>query len=706
MLVVGLLPLVIYQGQQKQNSKKSSIDRKALAYRHNPSINKIDILSPFSVGNGDFAFTADVTGLQTFYNDYSRGIPLGTQSNWGWHSVPNINNYTYEQTLKNYNTYGRQVGYATDMNTDAAKYLRENPHRIDLGKIGFCFVDKDNSNIRQEDISNINQTLNLWEGILYSDFVLRNKSIHVETCSHPTLDQVAVKIHSDLLEDNKLGIAFDFSYGSLQWGKDPCDWNSPDKHESRIIKKSNNSCIIERVLDSTKYFVSISWKGNAEFEQRDKHKFILKLKDGKDFELIWNASQNLLGKTLPNSANTFTASKSNWKKYWTTGGAIDLSESKDPRAKELERRIVLSQYLTAINCSGSVPPQETGLTCNSWFGKSHLEMHWWHSAHFAFWKRPGLLEKSMKWYEQTLPYAEKQASRQGYSGARWPKMVGPDGKDCPSNVAVFLIWQQPHPIYYAELLYRAKKSRALLNQYKKIVFESADFMASYAKWDEKNNRYVLGPPLIPAQEVYDKEKTINPPFELSYWNFTLRIAQQWRERLGLQRDKKWDDVINHLSKFSECNGFYKNTETATNTFEDPFNRNDHPAVLGAYGMLPYENIDKEKMRATLKEVLKTWNWKTTWGWDYPLMAMTAARVGKPELAIEALLMDVQKNTYLNNGHNYQEDRLPIYLPGNGGLLSAVAMMAAGWSDSPKINAPGFPQDGKWVVKWEGINPLP
>src|SRR5207237_821739 len=63
-----------------------------------------------------------------------------------------------------------------------------------------------------------------------------------------------------------------------------------------------------------------------------------------------------------------------WKNFWLTGSAVDFSGSKDPRAKELERRIVLSQYLTAIQCSGSTPPQETGLTTNSWYGKFHLEM--------------------------------------------------------------------------------------------------------------------------------------------------------------------------------------------------------------------------------------------------------------------------------------------------------------------------------------------
>jgi hypothetical protein len=72
----------------------------------------------------------------------------------------------------------------------------------------------------------------------------------------------------------------------------------------------------------------------------------------------------------------------NVQPLWQSGGAVDLSGSSNPRAVELERRIVLSQYLTAINGAGRTPPQETGLVCNSWHGKFHLEMHWWHAAHF------------------------------------------------------------------------------------------------------------------------------------------------------------------------------------------------------------------------------------------------------------------------------------------------------------------------------------
>lgn len=83
-----------------------------------------------------------------------------------------------------------------------------------------------------------------------------------------------------------------------------------------------------------------------------------------------------------------------------------------------------------------------------------------------------------------------------------------------------------------------------------------------------------------------------------------------------------------------------------------------------------------------------------------MLAMTAARLGKPERAIDALLMDAPKNVYRVNGHNHQRPGLTIYLPGNGGLRYAVAMMVAGWDGAPDRPAPGSPSG--WVVRWEGL----
>lgn len=312
----------------------------------------------------------------------------------------------------------------------------------------------------------------------------------------------------------------------------------------------------------------------------------------------------------------------------------------------------------------SKPPQETGLTVNSWYGKFHLEMHWWHAAHFVLWNRTHLLEKSLGWYQEVLPRAREIAASQGYAGARWPKMTGPEGRDSPSPIGPLLIWQQPHPIVYAELCYQQHRDRSTLARYRNIVFESAEFMASFAAWDDKTKRYVLGPPVIPAQENHPPRETWNPTFELAYWAHGLRIAQRWRERLGLARSAAWEAVLGTLSSLPKRNGVYLAHENCPQTFTG---RNyDHPSMLGAYGVLPGDGVDRSAMRETLKLVLKSWQWERTWGWDYLLTAMTAARLDEPALAVNALMMETEKNRYLPNGHNWQQSDLPCYLPGNGG----------------------------------------
>ncbi len=255
-----------------------------------------------------------------------------------------------------------------------------------------------------------------------------------------------------------------------------------------------------------------------------------------------------------------------------------MSGSKDPRWFELERRIVLSQYLTAIQSAGDNPPQETGLTYNTWEGKFHLEMHWWHEAHFALWNRLPLLERSLGYYQKILPRAEGTAKKQGYDGARWPKMTSPSGAESPSPVGPFLVWQEPHPIFYAELCWRQHQDHATLEKYKDIVFQTADFMASYATWDTNTSRYVLGPVLQCAQEIFPKNKTLNPTFELTYWRWALETAQAWRERLGMTREKKWDDVLNGLAKPPVADGKYLFTETTPDSYTNPKWNADHPAV--------------------------------------------------------------------------------------------------------------------------------
>lgn len=79
---------------------QDAFNRQAWVQRHNIHIHTIDSLSSLTVGNGGFAFTVDITGLQSFPEDYVHGIPLGTMSDWGWHSFPNDSNYKIDEAVR------------------------------------------------------------------------------------------------------------------------------------------------------------------------------------------------------------------------------------------------------------------------------------------------------------------------------------------------------------------------------------------------------------------------------------------------------------------------------------------------------------------------------------------------------------------------------------------------------------------------------
>lgn len=62
-------------------------------------------------------------------------------------------------------------------------------------------------------------------------------------------------------------------------------------------------------------------------------------------------------------------SSSAWNQYWTQGGFIDLTSSSNPKADELQRRIILSQYHVRVNSAAKgQSPQESGLMNNGWYG--------------------------------------------------------------------------------------------------------------------------------------------------------------------------------------------------------------------------------------------------------------------------------------------------------------------------------------------------
>ena len=712
----------------------AAIDRHAVVSRNNPVITKVDTLASLSVGNGHFVTTVDVTGLQSYPVGYKNGVPLCAMSDWGWHQFPNTKDLKPSESEKAFDFgHGHEEVYAVEYkkaedgrHKEATEFLRVNPHRLNLGAIGLYLTDAKGKQISLDQLTDIRQEQNLFDGEIRSSFMADGKKVEVITGVHPSKDALYAQIKSQLLTNKRATLRLRFPYPTGKHADDASDWTKPERHKSEIISQTDNYVIIKRTLDATTYYVLLQWEGKAVIKKQAAH----------DFEL--SSSDNTLAiaveylPSLPSISGSprfsydlyHTAAINFWRSWWNRGAIVDFSACTDPRAKELERRVVLSQYLTQINCANNMPPQESGLTYNTWFGRPHLEMTWWHVVDFALWNRPEVVAQILKWYNHTAyPVARKIAERQGFKGARWMKMTDPWAGEAPSNTGSFLIWQQPHYIYLAEEMYRANPSAETLREYGEQVEATAEFMADFVSFDAEQKRYILKGATA-MQECMTKDISYNQPFELAYWSYGLSVAQKWRERQGKERVAQWDDIINNLSSLPEAGDIYtagiaigaaKNHEAfdpfdapakKVETFADKC-RNDHPAVLGACGLLPYTSLyNIKKMKTTLDWVIQNWNWQTTWGWDYGMIAMTAARLGDPETALKALLIDTQKNTYLPSGHNFQTpDRLRIYLPGNGALLTAVAMMCAGWDGCGDTVNPGFPKDGKWDVKWEGLKKM-
>jgi len=361
---------------------------------------------------------------------------------------------------------------------------------------------------------------------------------------------------SALVKQKRMAVTLRFPYPTGDWADFGTNYTNENKHQSSFIKREEG-VLFKHQLDTTSYFVNIN-ADNIEVTEKQKHCFVITPAAIDSFQFTATFTEKL---PIPHSLISFTSIKNNnqttWQQFWQSGGAIDFEGSTDKRAFELERRIILSQYLTKIQCAGNYPPQETGLTYNSWYGKPHLEMHWWHSLHYALWGRIELLEQSLNWYTTVFNKARQIAKRQGYDGVRWQKMTDNNGEESPSSVGAFLIWQQPHIISFAEASYRAHQNVETLHKYKDLVFATADFMASYAYYDATLKRYILGKGVIAAQERFKAEETFNPTYELVYWHWALQTAQQWRERLHLTRNKNGMILlINYLRFQHKTNNTY------------------------------------------------------------------------------------------------------------------------------------------------------
>ena len=677
------------------------IDREAVVKRHRVCTTGTLLKSPAQVGNGKFAFGMDITGLQTF-------VPFNTLSDWSWHSFPLPKGMRAEDYRPvAVETHGKKIAYElrNPDQPELSEWLTKNPHRYNLGRIGFRLLREDGTEAREIDLGNARQEIDLWTGVVYSRFELNRKEVKVRTVCHPDKDMIGVSIESELLNDGNMSIYLDFPYPDGRYFKHYIGrYDTISGHTSTFEKLAPNSVRIARTMDDTHYYATLDWTGPATFsrESEKAHTFLLQPRHTSTFSFTCCFSPEPVADVTEPVASIERKSAASWEKYWRSGAAVDLSGSKDPRWLELERRIVLSQYLMRANESGLFPPQESGLVNNGWFGRFHFEMIWWHGVHYGLWNRMECFDNYLNVYKDFMPKALERAKSEGRSGARWPKCTGNFNREWPGSAHAYLIWHEPHPIYFAEMQYRQKPAPETLEKWKDVVLNTADYMADYLFYDKKTKQYVLGPPVVVVSENTDPLQTINPIFELGYFRYGLRTALEWADRLGLseKRTKKWKEVLSKMAPLPVADGVYTTYEGIPDMWTKY--TYEHPALTGVYGMLPGDGVDLPTFKHTLEKVCKEWQFNRIWGWDFPMLAMAAARTGQPALAIDMLM-------HPSAGFQFDEHGLATggpfpYFPSNGALLTAVAMMCGGW-DGSEGEAPGFPKDGSWTVRYEGFVPM-
>lgn len=674
----------------------SKIDRFTLVNRHNPIRTKSNGKSPIQIGNGKFAFGADITGLQTF-------IPFATMSDWGWKSDDLPEGQTPEMFEGKYlDTAGRKIRYEIPNDQkELSQWLISNPNRLNLARVGLLF--KDHEAIEESDLDDCRQELDLFNGSIRSSFDYNGDKCFVTTACDPEDDAIGISLKSDLVTSGNLTLFVEFPYcdGKQKFSAPYVGaWNEHDKHKSEIITHKNDFQSLRHIIGDTTYDILVNVEPGNEYSWRSvgQHKYVLQFQTSIpkiSVSLNFGSSEVEWTKT---ATEVQDRARNYWNDFWLLGGAIDLSKSSDPRWKELERRCILSQYIMAVNASGLFPPQESGLVNNGWYGKFHLEMVFWHCGHLALFNRWDRLSRMIEIYRKFLKSSIVRASEQGYKGARWPKMVDPSGRHSPGEINSLLIWQQPHPIMFAEMEFRAFPTIEVLNKWKEVIFQTAEFMASYAMLDPTTGKYNLGPPMHIMSENTQSQDTKNASFELQYWRFGLSKAILWFQRLESNFPVSWSNVLHNLAPLPVENGLYIICPGIKNMWTEY--TWEHPSLVGMYGWLSGEGLDVDIMKRTSKKIWETWHLDKCWGWDFGMLAMNAARCGNGERAIEFLLNSSLEFDDVGLAPGGPTVPFP-YLPSNGSFLYAIALMAAGW-DGCDSHSRGFPSQG-WTVRSEGLS---
>ena len=195
----------------------------------------------------------------------------------------------------------------------------------------------------------------MWTGRLTSSFVFDGTPVEVETSVHPERDLIIVRLRSQLLADGRLGVDLKFPGVSREAESGSRGLGHIRRRiPRRRVARGPGGLTLARQLDDTRYSVRVASDRELDIATPAPHAYRLTAPGSTQLTLLVEFTAGPPPAPLPD-AEAARAAVAKW-----LGELLDerrrggFHRQHAIRARsELERRIVLSQYLTAVNCAGS-----------------------------------------------------------------------------------------------------------------------------------------------------------------------------------------------------------------------------------------------------------------------------------------------------------------------------------------------------------------
>ncbi len=366
-----------------------------------------------------------------------------------------------------------------------------------------------------------------------------------------------------------------------------------------------------------------------------------------------------------------------WGEYWRSSGALDLGGASSASALAAERRIVFARRSSLL-----APTQDAGDGPVSVRAVRPVVSGWCGAPSALLWGDAAPLERLLTRFARALPRAEERAAKLALEGARWE--VGPSAASGSPDWDALQLCCQADPIWYAEHLYRLRRDRGTVSLYRDLVFSTADQMASAAVWNLAAGRFGLTGPSLAARN--HPETAANPIAAIALWTWALEVAQQWRARLGMERNAEWQRVLLMLPAPARKGLLLQRSSVSV-----PGGGSILPPVTAALGLLPQcLPIEPAVREATLRDASSPGALARIEDYERSLLVMCWLRSGNVAAACTAMARASGQRTAAELSAD------------SGVLLYAAAMLGGGWEG--QAHHDGVPAG--WLIRGEGLLQAP